>query len=243
MASPLVSIVVPLWNEGDNIDGLIEMLGESKAVRDGHAEAVLVNNGSRDATGALLDKHSAALAWIRPIHLAENRNYGGGILEGASRAAGEIVVFIPGDLQYDAGDLDKVVARLIALNKENKRTLVKGRRTTRLDNASMQSVSAVYTTIANTILGIGVSDVNGLPKGFHKSLLRHLPEVRMQTFVLDAQLLFTARKAGWAVEEIPVTFHARRAGVSSWSGKRIQTYLRSIRQLWTVRRAGIRAAG
>jgi hypothetical protein len=101
----------------------------------------------------------------------------------------------------------------------------------------------VYTGIANLILGIRVQDVNGLPKAFHRSLLSHLPEERMKTFVLDAQIIYVARKIGWAVEEVDVTFHARRAGVSSWSGKRIKTYLRSIRQLWRVRMAGAGQTG
>jgi len=148
-----------------------------------------------------------------------------------------------GDLQYDVNDLDKVVSRLVTVFQAgNTTTLVKGRRRTRLDNPSMQLVSAVYTFITNLILSINVKDVNGLPKGFHKSLTIALPDNPMQTFVLDAQLVYTAQRAGWTIEEIPVTFHARRAGISSWSGKRIQTYLRSIHQLFSVRRAGVNAA-
>ena len=78
MTSPLVSIVIPLWNEADNIDSLIALLDQSSAVCVGLAEAVLVNNGSTDATGALIDYHAVLKPWIRPIHLKENLNYGGG---------------------------------------------------------------------------------------------------------------------------------------------------------------------
>src|SRR5262245_6970130 len=103
---PKASIVIPLWNEAENIDALVAMLATSRIVRDGDGEAVLVDNGSRDATGNLLRENASRNAWISPIYLSENLNYGGGLLEGASRSQGRIVCFMPGDLQYLAPDLD-----------------------------------------------------------------------------------------------------------------------------------------
>jgi dolichol-phosphate mannosyltransferase len=235
---PKVSIVIPLWNEAENVDALVAMLASSRTIRDGYGEAVLVDNGSRDATGRLLRENAARNAWISPIYLSENLNYGGGLLEGASHSRGRIACFMPGDLQYLAPDLDSVVDRAIALQEVGAKALVKGNRIRRLDSGSMKFVSSVYTGIANLLLGLDVEDVNGLPKAFDRSLLAHLPALRMKTFVLDAQLIYVARRAGWSVEEVDVTFHARRAGVSSWSGRRIQTYMRSVRQLWQVRSAG-----
>jgi glycosyltransferase involved in cell wall biosynthesis len=235
---PKVSIVIPLWNEAENIDALVAMLASSRVIGDGQGETVLVDNGSRDATGTLLREHAARNSWILPIYLSENLNYGGGLLEGAARSRGRFVCFMPGDLQYLAPDLDSVVERAIALQESGRKALVKGNRIRRLDSGSMRFVSSVYTRIANLLLGLDVEDVNGLPKAFDRSLLAYLPTQRMKTFVLDAQLIYVARRAGWDVEEVDVTFHARRAGVSSWSGRRLQTYMRSVRQLWQVRSAG-----
>jgi dolichol-phosphate mannosyltransferase len=234
-----VSIVIPLWNEAENIDALVAMLASSLTIRERQGEAVLVDNGSRDATGALLRGHAERHPWISPVYLTENLNYGGGLLEGASRSRGRIVCFMPGDLQYLAPDLDRVVERAVALQEAGRRALVKGNRIQRLDSGSMRFVSSVYTRIANLVLGLDVADVNGLPKAFDRGLLTYLPSRRMKTFVLDAQLIYVARRAGWEIEEVDVTFHARRAGVSSWSGRRFQTYMRSVRQLWQVRSAGM----
>ncbi len=238
-ATPPVSVVIPLWNEAENIAELVAMLATSRTICQHGGEAVLVDNGSQDATGLLLQRHAMSHEWIRPVYLKENLNYGGGLLEGASRSRGRIVCFMPGDLQYLAPDLDSVVERVFALNQVGRRVLVKGNRIRRLDSGSMRFVSSVYTQIANILLALRVADVNGLPKAFDRALLTHLPTERMKTFVLDAQLIHVARKAGWDVEEVDVTFYARRAGVSSWSGRRLQTYMRSIRQLWKVRAAGI----
>jgi hypothetical protein len=53
----------------------------------------------------------------------------------------------------------------------------------------------------------------------------------MKTFVFDAQLLYAARRNHWAIVEVPVTFHARRVGVSSWSRKRLSVYWTTIKQM------------
>lgn len=229
-----LSVVVPLWNESGNIPALVEMMAASAPVAAGELELVLVNNGSADDSGTLIDAAAGRYPWIVPVHLPSNLNYGGGIYEGARYASHAHVGFIPGDLQYSAEDL----ARVWTAYKETPQApcLLKGRRTTRLDPLSTRVVSSVYSRIANLILGTRVHDINGLPKIFARQLLDELPDERMTTFVLDAQLLAVATRLGWTIREVPVTFHARRAGVSSWSGRRLRVYLRSFRQLLTVRR-------
>ena len=233
------SLVVPLWNEGGNVVALVQMLAASPLVAAGRmAEAILVNNCSSDDTGPILDRLAGEHSWIRVAHLPRNLNYGGGIYEGCRYAREDFIAFIPGDLQYSAKDLERVVAHLelaVAVRGHH-RVLAKGWRTRRLDPGSMQFVSSVYTGINNAVLGLRVHDVNGLPKVFHRDLLDALPQTRMVTFVFDAQLLFVALNLGWDIEEVEVTFHARRAGVSSWSGRRIRVYLTALRQLFQVRR-------
>jgi glycosyltransferase involved in cell wall biosynthesis len=239
LTPPSLSIVVPLWNEAGNIEALAAMLASSAAVSRGDAEAVLVNNGSTDQTGALLDLAARKYGdWLRPIHLPQNQNYGGGVYEGARRARGALICYLPGDMQYLTDDLNVVAALLLEHYRRGEtKVLVKGDRTKRLDSFSTKFASVVYTSLANIILGLNVRDVNGLPKGFHRHLLDLLPERRLTTFVFDAQIIAAARTNKWKVVETPVTFHARRAGVSSWSGKRIRVYMRSIGELLVVRSA------
>lgn len=234
-----LSIIVPLWNEAGNIDDLVDMLASLNIVREGECEAVLVNNGSTDHTGDLLNSWSQKYPdWIKAVHLPENLNYGGGIYEGCRHARGKVICYVPGDLQYLGDDLNKIIVRVLDCDSAGKcNVLVKGNRTTRMDAGNFQFVSNVYTKIASLVLGLRVTDVNGLPKAFDRSLLDLLPNTLLKTFVFDAQLLFTARRNGWDIEELDVTFHARRAGISSWSGRRLKVYLRSLVDLWVVRHA------
>lgn len=229
-----LSVVVPLWNEGGNVPALVEMMAQSSLVSAGELQLILVNNGSDDDTGSLVDQAAERYPWIVPVQLPANLNYGGGIYEGARHASHPHVGFLPGDLQYTAADLACVWNDY--KTQSDSKCLAKGWRTRRLDPWSTRVVSVLYTWIANLLLGTSVHDINGLPKIFGRALFDALPAERMTTFVLDAQLLFVATRLGWTIKETPVTFHARRAGVSSWSGRRIRVYLRSLGQLLAVRR-------
>ncbi len=232
-----VSIVIPLWNEAANLPKLFEMLASTEAIRSGACvEVVLVNNGSTDGSRDLLADLAAIHSWAILVELEQNRNYGGGIYEGCRYVSSDYVCYIPGDLQYLAADIDAVIAAFRRVPDADKfRTVVKGARIVRKDSDALRLVSGVYTRIANTILDLKVRDVNGLPKLFSISLLDALPNVRMNNFVFDAQLLFVARISGYCIQEVDVQFHARRNGVSSWSGKRVRVYLDSFIKLFTVR--------
>lgn len=230
------SLVIPLWNEGDNVDQLIMHINESGLPEQGMRELIAVNNGSDDQTGDALDKLSHSYPWLRPIHLPKNLNYGGGVYEGMRYARQSVVCYIPGDLQVMPDDVIKVHKIFESRSGDQNQLFVKGHRTIRHDPFQTRLVSLVYTFLGNLILGLKVHDVNGLPKMFHRSLLDEVPIERMVTFVFDSQLISLARRDHWEIVETPVTFHSRREGISSWSGKRIRVYLEVFRQLFALRR-------
>jgi glycosyltransferase involved in cell wall biosynthesis len=233
------SLIVPLWNEGKNIVSLVESIDTDNLPRLGMKELILVNNGSSDDTREKMLSLAQRFDWIKPVDLAVNVNYGGGVYEGFRHASAEVVAYIPGDLQVMPDDVLVVWNAFKtaegACSLTNKNLFVKGCRTRRLDGFQTRFVSRVYTFLANRILDLRVKDLNGLPKMFHKRLLMKLPEEKMRTFVFDAQLLAAARDWRFEVIEVPVTFHARRQGISSWSGKRIKVYRESFRSMMRLR--------
>ena len=234
MSQKTIALVIPLWNEERNLKLLIESI-VSTGTYDILHELILVNNGSTDNSLKLLYELAKQHNKIKIINLLSNVNYGGGIYEGCKHATANYIGFIPGDMQISPNDVVKLWHELNK-HKDSEKLIIKGYRTVRKDPFQTRFVSRVYTTLANLILGTKVRDFNGLPKIFPKKLLDLLPLERMKTFVFDAQLIATAHFGGYQILEIPVTFHARREGVSSWSGKRIRTYLRSIRDLIAVKK-------
>lgn len=229
------SLVIPLWNEGHNINALVESISKASLYEGGMAELILVNNGSTDNTSDLIDAAAAIHKWIVPVHLPENQNYGGGVYEGFRYARERILCYIPGDLQVAPEDVIKVF-NIFKASHKNSKLFVKGKRVKRLDSKQNQFVSSVFTWLANKILGLNVKDVNGLPKMFHRELIDLVPAERMKTFVFDSQLLSIARHHNWSILEVDVTFHARRVGVSSWSKKRLQVYMQVLSQIIRLRK-------
>ncbi|MDC0985829.1 glycosyltransferase family 2 protein [Alphaproteobacteria bacterium] len=229
------SLIVPLWNEGKNVVDLVDMIADSSLPADGLGELILVNNGSTDDTGKYVNAGAAKHSWIVPVHLDQNLNYGGGVYEGFKYATNDILAYIPGDLQVMADDVLKVWKTYSDGIGDKNNLFVKGNRTVRHDPFQTQFISAVYTILANIVLGLRVKDVNGLPKLFHRSLMDLVPTVRMKTFVFDSQIISLARVNGWTIKEVPVTFHSRREGLSSWSNKRMQVYITIFKQLIELR--------
>src|SRR5207253_1789986 len=126
------SLVIPLWNEGRNVRQLVQAIADSGLPQEGLNELVLVNNGSSDDTGALVDDAAARHAWIVPVHLPGNENYGGGVYEGFRRATCDVLCYIPGDLQVMPDDVQKVWRAFQAAPEADK-MFVKGYRTVRHD--------------------------------------------------------------------------------------------------------------
>lgn len=237
---PTFDLVVPLWNEERNLRQLVANIEDSGLLRQDLRRAILVDNGSTDGTGHLVDELASTRVWIRPEHLAHNCGYGGGIHHGMLCSEAPYVAYIPGDNQVSCEDLAKVWAALradlAAEPGDPSPRLVKGWRHQRHDPRSMQIVSRIYTLLSNRLLGLGVRDVNALPKCFDRDLIDHLPPEPYRTFTIEPQLLITARRAGYRLIEVPVVFHARREGVSSWSGNRLKVYWRTFWQMFLLRR-------
>lgn len=229
------SLIVPLWNEGNNVNTLISSIANSDLPNTGMDELILVNNGSTDNTANLIDESARLYPWVIPVHLDKNHNYGGGVYEGFKRAKTNILCYIPGDLQVMPEDVISVYNTFCANTDNKSKLFVKGYRKTRFDPIQTRIISIVFTFIANILLGLKIKDVNGLPKMFHRDLMDFIPEERMKTFVFDSQILLLARTNNWVIEEVPVTFHSRRTGVSSWSRKRFQVYLQVIQQIFKLR--------
>ncbi len=235
-----LELVIPLYNEARNIERLLEGIRSSGLLTEGLESLILVDNGSQDSTGGMIQELGRRHRWIRPVIITPNNQYGGGIYEGFRHTCAEFVGMMPGDNQVAPGDLLRVWQRLVYLcgQVDIQSLLVKGHRTKRQDGMNTRLAGAVYTMLANRILGLGVRDVNGLPKIFHRSLLDMLPRTRMKTFTFDAQLLETARRNDWMIEEVEVKYLARdrRAGVSSRSQKQMASHRETISQLFEIRR-------
>ena len=203
------SLVIPCFNEGENIPLLIKRLKE--VFKDNQDEVILVNNGSNDNTQEIIEKSTKSLENFKVIQIIENIGYGNGIIKGLEIAKGDILGWTHADLQTDPGDALKALS---FFNSRNKRIFVKGLRRGRsfFDKFFTFNMSIFELFL----LGKYMRDINAQPSIFHRELFnswRNPPN----DFSLDLFAYYTAIKANYKIFRFPVQFPKRIYGKSKWN--------------------------
>jgi glycosyltransferase involved in cell wall biosynthesis len=230
---PKLSLIVPVYNECGNILPLVQSICDAHAQSGFPYELILVNNGSQDRSAEELAAARGEADWIKVLTLDVNQGYGGGVSAGLKAAAPEAthLGWIPADRQYSIEQTEALWRKVV----EWPQAMHKGIRTERFDGANNRLVSHIYSRLARQILALPVKDMNGLPKIFPRKLMKQITQPPAANFLFDCQIMLAARMSGVRIVEHPVTFYARRAGVSSWSSKRIRTYLATFKGLLQMR--------
>ena len=100
-----LSIVVPCYNEAENIPLILKRFGE--VIKRDDIEVILVNNGSTDGSAAMLDELLPQYPFARTVLVPVNQGYGYGILQGLKAAKGDFIGWTHADMQTDPGDVVK----------------------------------------------------------------------------------------------------------------------------------------
>lgn len=207
-----LSIVVPCYNEAENIPKLIRAYAEVITRND--IEIILINNGSTDNTAALLTEiapqHSP---WLHVVTVPVNEGYGFGILEGLRAAQGEFIGWTHGDLQTPPEDV-LTALRIIESKGSPTDIFVKGNRYGRpLFDLIFTWGMSVFETI---YMGTMLYDVNAQPNVFHRSFFQDWTNPP-HDFALDLYALYMAKKKGIKIIRYQVPFLKRVHGESKWN--------------------------
>ena len=110
-AEPLVSVVLPVYNEGRVLEALTR--GVVAALDDAgcRGEIVYINDGSRDDSAAVLDRLAAADPRVRVLHLSRNFGHQAAVQAGLVHARGDAVVVMDADMQDDPGGIGRFLAK------------------------------------------------------------------------------------------------------------------------------------
>jgi glycosyltransferase involved in cell wall biosynthesis len=227
-APPRLSVVLPCYNEADNLPPLLERYAQEWQAQALPAELILVDNGSTDHTAAVLARELARpdLAFARVVRVPANRGFGHGTFTGLQAARGEVLGFSHADMQYAPQDLfDAYHCLMAAPDPQN--VLVKGKRQARGFSASL--VTNTMAALASLVLLMPLTDINAQPKVFHRSHLARLTQPP-NGFQFDLYVLYTARRAGLRVFTVPVVFGKRAHGQSKWAF----SFLSRYRTIWAT---------
>lgn len=203
------SLVIPCYNEADNIPLLLERC--KGIIQNPDIEVILVDNGSIDNTPEVLQTMLPQFTGCRSVRVEINKGYGFGILAGLRHATGEILGWTHADMQTDPQD---ALTGLELFDRFGNDILVKGKRYGRpvVDNVFTIGMS-VFETI---LLGKPMWDINAQPTMFSKVFFESWDEAPSD-FSLDLYAYYYARLKRLDVHRFPVKFGERAHGTSHWN--------------------------
>lgn len=229
--SPL-SVVMPVYNEEDAIGAAVEEVQRLVLDRVPGSELVVVDDGSRDRTGPLLDGAAAQDPRVRVIH-QQNTGHGGALMAALGAARGEFVFLLDSDRQIPLDDFPKAWAE-IAAGREG----VFGVRRRRHDPALRLYLTRVIRTAVRLMFGVRLDDANVPYKLLRKSIWDEArPLVPDETLAPSLFLAIIAKRRGHDIVEIDVTHKERDTGeVSIRRMKLLKFCARGLSQMLTLRR-------
>lgn len=199
--APAVSVIVPLFNEAENMSILQAELGA--ALSGLNYEIIFVDDGSVDGT---FERIKPARN-IRVIRFEKNTGQSAAIYVGLSAAQGAVVVLIDGDLQNDPADIPRLLAE-IARGAD----LVCGYRAKRKDTWTKRLTSRIANAVRSRFTKDGVRDTGCTLKAMRRDCVSVLvPFKGMHRFVPAL-----VKAAGYRLVEIPVNHRPRRFGHSKY---------------------------
>jgi dolichyl-phosphate beta-glucosyltransferase len=229
--SPLdLSIVIPVFNEARRLPKTIERIGAYLSTCPLRAEVIVVDDGSSDDTGRLLESYRERLPWIRIVPNGRNRGKGFSVRHGMLEARGEIALFTDADLSTPIEEADKLVAAL----KEQGYDGAIGSRA--IDRSKIVVHQSAFRELAGTLFNFVVRGITGLDfsdtqcgfKAFRLASSRIIFEQqRIERFGFDPEILFLAKRHGLRVAEIPVRWSHDEAS-------KVHVVADGIRMVWEL---------
>jgi glycosyltransferase involved in cell wall biosynthesis len=207
-ARPDLSLVIPVYNEKDNLRPLWEEIRAALAPSGRSFEVLLIDDGSTDGSGEAIDALARAHPEVRPIHFEKNAGQSAGFAAGFRLARGPIVVTLDADLQNDPADIPALVAKL----ESSGAGAVVGVRAGRRDSLVRRVSSRVGNWVRNTLTKDRVTDTGCSLKAYRKDAVMRIKMYRGMHRFLPTLI----RTEGYEVLEVPVRHRERRHGDSKY---------------------------
>lgn len=234
-SAPEISLVVPVYNEEENVPLLAREIAAALAPGGHSYEVVWVDDGSTDGSPAALAALAAGDPRHRVLRMRRNSGQSAALGAGFDAARGEVVVTLDADLQNDPADIPRLVAELAGAD------VVCGVRVDRQDTWVRKVSSRIANGARNRLTHESIRDVGCTLRAIRRPLLRDLPVWNgMHRFLPTLLRLNGAR----VVKEVPVNHRPRRHGVAKygignrlWRGIADLFGVRWMQRRWVNRRA------
>ena len=202
-----ISVVIPVFNEKENLPILIPKLAEVMKGLALSYEMIFVDDGSRDGSRRILKEMAARYPFLRVIAFHENRGLSTALYAGMKEARGHIMMTLDSDLQNDPDDIPKLLGYL------DRYDMATGWRQRREDPFLKKISSKIANSIRNRLSGEDIKDSACTLRVFKKECIRDIrPFNGMHRF-----LSTLVKMEGYRIIEVPVSHHPRRFGESKYN--------------------------
>ncbi len=201
-----LSVVVPVYNEYDNLEELTVRINKPLEEKFNYFEIIYVDDGSTDGSSELLDRLAESYEEVKAFHFTKNNGQTTAFAAGFDKAKGELIVTLDADLQVDPADIHKLLSYC------NDYDLVIGIRENRQDNLIKKISSKIANGVRNWLTNEDIQDTGCPLKIFKKKVIRNL--ILFQGMHRFFPTL--AKLKGYQVREVPVNHYPRKHGQSKY---------------------------
>lgn len=221
-----ISVIVPLYNEEESLEELLQKIHESLDAAGLSFEVVFVNDGSTDHSWSVIERLSCSDPAVHGICFRRNYGKSAALYCGFEVAQGDVVITMDADLQDDP----KEVPQMYRMIKDEGYDLVSGWKKKRYDNALMKNLpSKLYNATARKVTGIKLHDMNCGLKAYRNEVVKNI-EVYGE---MHRYIPYLAKNAGFCkIGEKVVQHHKRKFGKSKFGLERFVNGYLDLLSLW-----------
>ncbi len=226
-------VCIPTYNEADNLEPITQAVLKTEP----RVDILVVDDNSPDGTGQIADRLAAKEPRIRVLHREKKEGLGRAYLAAFRWALAEGYTYII-EMDADFSHDPRYLPNLLDAAEAGADLVLGSRYVTGGGTVNWgvgrQIISKGGSLYARTILGVGVHDLTGGFKCFHRRVLEGigLDQVQSTGYAFQIELTYRTLKKGFTVREIPIVFEDRRVGQSKMSRK---IFLEALTMVWKLR--------
>ena len=210
-------VCLPTYDERENLEPMLRALGEVLGPED---RVLVIDDSSPDGTGELADRLAAELPYVDVLHRERKDGLGPAYIAGFRHALAtdaRLVIEMDCDFSHDPNDLPRLIAAAADADVVLGSRYVRGGRV--LDWGLLRRAISKAASIYTQVLLMPVKDATGGFKCFRREVLERidLNAISARGYMFQIETTFQARRAGFRVVELPITFVDRRVGGSKMS--------------------------
>jgi len=233
--SPLVSVVIPAYNEARRITQTLETIRLYLSEIQQPAEVIVVNDGSEDATVSIVERFCQSWDQLHLIQNPGNCGKGFSVKNGALAAKGEVVLFTDADLSAPISEMPKLLKPIrdgecdVSFGSRGLDRSLIGVHQPRLRELS----GRVYNLFVRLFLGLRFKDTQCGFKAFRReAMVAVFEQQRITDFGFDPEMLYIAQKRGLRLKEVPVRWNHSEGTSVHFSRDPLKMFLGLLKIRW-----------